>query len=143
MAIHNVKKGTPSISGKVYFITLFSILAIGFLMVTIELGKARLTIKQQMLANMPIEQSDLYKQLTHIRKGDIVIDRTGTVMDTNSNVLIVTSERNIYGCNLRGIKTLASYKSFEELARHNCRIIRYESEEWQRVMLNEWTKPNF
>jgi hypothetical protein len=95
------------------------------------------------LATLSPEQGDLYEKFTHVRKGDIVLDFTGTVIDLNTTVLLVTSENNTFGCNLKGIKTLATYKSFEELVRNNCRIIPYETEEWHRVMLNECTKPNF
>ena len=89
------------------------------------------------------EQQVLLEELKQMRQGDIVLDLTGTVIDQNTTVLLVTSLAAVrYDCFLKGINMRRSRAfSFEELARHNCRVIPSTSEEWHTTLRAELTKP--
>lgn len=131
------------------FVTIIAVLACAYLIYCFFFGSLGNAETKPSTATITADQGIRYEQLAHVRKGDIVIDPTGTLCgipakaQANTHVLVVTSG-DINGCRLKGVHMpLPSYFSFEDLARHNCRVVRHETQEWHDAMIGEYTKNIF
>ena len=140
MAIHNTRK-SEDVHVAMRIIVAMGIVAAVVIVATV-LNTALNLWSHTAPAALTAEQQVLLQKLNQVRQGDIVLDPTGTVIDQNTTVLLVTSLAAVrYDCFLRGINTSSSRAfSFEELARHNCRVIPSESEEWHTTLRAELTK---